>query len=272
MISPCKNESDTKQLDGRKPPTNPTMPLLYSSDDYIAVVKPADVRMDGDFNFTVEKFAKEHVDNLIASGVITTLSPPPRARFIHQLDYATSGVLLLGLQRRPTARVCKYFRERTVSKSYLALVMGCMDQSATSAAYEFEVDQPIAKGEGFMMTISPTGKESFTRGRVLRTGTLNGYPVTKVLLTPSSGRRHQLRLHMVHLGHPIVGDATYGDLPGLVHHSELLGLPDVRMCLHAYRLDVGGDIPTFSTDDPFVEGAEGMDSLKWEGEDRGIML
>jgi 23S rRNA-/tRNA-specific pseudouridylate synthase len=79
------------------------------------------------------------------------------------------------------------------------------------------------------------GRPAVTRVHVLRRDTYNGRPVTKVLLTPHTGRRHQLRVHCRCLGHPIVGDATYG-YPEAVTLS--LQHNETRMLLHAYKLEI----------------------------------
>lgn len=94
-----------------------------------------------------------------------------------------------------------------------------------------------------------TYKPSLTKGTIVGHGTINGQPVTKVMLEPWTGRRHQLRVHMALLGHPIVGDMTY--------QKTTLGRDkkdrfDVnRMCLHSWRLTVDDESIDVSSPDPF---------------------
>jgi len=82
------------------------------------------------------------------------------------------------------------------------------------------------------MQLGRLGREALTRVELIAKGTLWGRPVSRVSLTPHSGRRHQLRLHCLHLGHPIVGDYTYGRKVGEGEFSP------PRMYLHACRLEV----------------------------------
>jgi 23S rRNA-/tRNA-specific pseudouridylate synthase len=90
-------------------------------------------------------------------------------------------------------------------------------------------------------------KPSLTRCSIVQQGTLDGQRVTKVLLEPRTGRRHQLRVHMALLGHPIVGDLTYCNL-----HNERSG----RMCLHSLRLQVSDPLLDMEAPDPFTIDAE----------------
>jgi len=78
-------------------------------DNYIVVNKPADVRVDGDFEFTVEKMVAREIKRCIGESKILTVDPYPRMRLVHQLDYATSGILLLGLQQKPTGIASQHF-------------------------------------------------------------------------------------------------------------------------------------------------------------------
>lgn len=154
---------------GRAAPRNPALAALHVNEHFVAVNKPADVRMDGEFVVdartgarapTVERLAQQYVDRLCEAGVdggggatnvrSTALRrvghrmepmPLPRVRMVHQLDYATSGVVLLGLQRRPTGCACRAFRERAVDKTYLALVHGFMRRTTVAEeAEEAEYD------------------------------------------------------------------------------------------------------------------------------------
>ncbi|GAX09594.1 hypothetical protein FisN_38Lh015 [Fistulifera solaris] len=90
-------------------------------------------------------------------------------------------------------------------------------------------------------------KPSLTRCTLVQQGTLDGQRVTKVLLEPRTGRRHQLRVHMALLGHPIVGDLTY-----CTHQSER----SARMCLHSLRLQVSDPLLDMEAPDPFTIDAE----------------
>ena len=114
-------------------------------------------------------------------------------------------------------------------KEYLALVDGHPSWD------EQLVEAPIAVVEGdFRMAVSPTGAASATHITVLSRGYVQGDAVAAVWLRPRSGRRHQLRVHLAHVGFPILGDGTYGNRAGYD-----------RMYLHAWRLALPVDPPVF---------------------------
>ncbi|EME30361.1 ribosomal large subunit pseudouridine synthase A [Galdieria sulphuraria] len=226
---------------GRRPPIVDSIDFLYIDEEYLAVNKPADVRMDGDFDVTVTKLVYRKLE----SEKGTTRKP----RFVHRLDYATSGVLIAGLMDQSASYLAKLFRERLVEKFYLALVHGW------TPCKKFVMEERIANHpvDGFMMTVSADrGKSAKTECVPLSFGIYGDhYLVTKVLLKPFTGRRHQLRVHMKYRGFPIVGDATYGV-------DSVYGPDDVRtpprMMLHAWKLKVlrgGGEELWIEAPDPF---------------------
>lgn len=137
---------------------------------------------------------------------------------VHRLDMATSGLMLFargaGAQRRLSAE----FAARRVHKRYVAVVQGDLPDDAG------EIDAPLAADwlhRPLQRVDTERGKASLTRWRVLsRTGA-----TTRLELEPVTGRSHQLRVHLQHIGHPIVGDPLYGALP-----------PAGRLRLHASAL------------------------------------
>ncbi|KAF0699863.1 Aste57867_9573 [Aphanomyces stellatus] len=115
-----------------------------------------------------------------------------------------------------------------VKRSRLSSIGDDDDVDVEPMGYVFDDAIATSPTDSFQMEISPAGKVSTTVAFVLGHGVLDGKPVTKVLLRPLSGRRHQLRLHLSHHGFPIVGDVTYG--------SEEDTAP--RMMLHAWKLNL----------------------------------
>jgi 23S rRNA-/tRNA-specific pseudouridylate synthase len=101
---------------------------LYLSPELAVIDKPWGVRMDGDFDMTVEKLVQQIY--------------PGKARFIHQLDFATSGVLMLGLTKGMTSRIHDDFEAGNVEKEYMALLEGWLSEEETT------VDAPICRYEG----------------------------------------------------------------------------------------------------------------------------
>lgn len=125
------------------------------------------------------------------------------ASIVHRLDFDTSGVMVIPLNKPALSHISKQFQARSVSKHYIAVVAGIMAQD------EGLIDLPIAAGEGPKYKIChETGKPSVTEYSVLVRDTQANN--TRVLLHPITGRSHQLRLHLQALGHPILGCEFYG--------------------------------------------------------------
>ena len=155
----------------------------------------------------------------------------PEALIVHRLDMATSGLLLLARGPAMQRALSLDFAERRVHKRYLALVQGQLPGSEDWA----EVNLPLLTdwpNRPRQKIDFETGKPSLTRYRVLAREAQR----TRVELEPVTGRTHQLRVHMLALGHPIVGDALYAsdaaeqDLaPRLLLHASVLNLPQRRL-------------------------------------------
>ena len=142
----------------------------------------------------------------------------------HRLDMATSGILLFALSKAADRELKRQFREREPKKYYQALVWGHLEQD------HGVVELPlICDWEN-----RPRQKICFERGKRAVTfyDVLQRYPnnTTRVKLTPITGRSHQLRLHMLALGHPILGDKFYA-------HPQAKALSP-RLCLHAESLQI----------------------------------
>ena len=249
----------------RRPSRKRTITTLYETDSYVAVDKPYDMRIDKQKNDDGDPNLQDLVRASLPPAVRTEL------RHCHQLDYATSGVMLYATSKKAAAAAQICFQERRVQKEYLALVWG------TPPSRELACAEPICQSteDAFKMMIgdvdavwplldkdaSKADRDERRRKREhsgpaattiieLARGAYMGEPVAKLLLKPTSGRRHQLRLHCVALGLPIVGDATYGADDGAP-----------RMMLHArtLRLPVGEGGLEVSAPDPFRTGVlEGL--------------
>ncbi len=168
----------------------------------------------------------------------------PRApELAHRLDKDTSGCLVLGRHPKALALLGKLFASGAVKKTYVAVTRGA------PAEEEGRIDQPLAKRSphrGWWMQAVPTGtagaQEAITDYRVLHRG--EGLAV--LALSPLTGRTHQLRAHLAHLGCPILGDAIYGGasrLPGgpMLHlHSRRIVVPLAR---NGPPVDVSAPLP-----------------------------
>jgi len=150
----------------------------------------------------------------------------PDALIVHRLDMATSGLVVMargiGMQRALSTA----FADRHVHKRYEAIVDGVMpvldDWSIIDAPLMADWPRrPLQKTD-------PAGKPSLTRWRALASSVQGEFAATHVLLEPQTGRSHQLRVHLLSIGHPILGDALYGD--------ALLQARAPRLLLHASEL------------------------------------
>ncbi|RVE69274.1 hypothetical protein OJAV_G00076140 [Oryzias javanicus] len=169
-------------------------------------------------------------------------------RFCHQLDFSTSGALCVALNKAAAGQAYRCFKDRTVTKAYLSLVRGTVEE--TTQTIDFSIGKNCTEGKKHMMCIEGSEgcenpKPSQTELTVLEYGLYDGDPVTKVLLQPLTGRTHQLRVHCSAINHPIVGDFTYS-----------LGTDNspYRMMLHAHLLHIPlePDPLLVTAGDPFV--------------------
>ena len=195
------------------PPQEPWLDLVYR-DDYIAVVnKPSGL-------LSVPGNQPQYYDSAMSRVKEKYGFCEPA----HRLDMATSGILLFALSKAADRELKRQFREREPKKYYQALVWGHLEQD------HGVVELPlICDWEN-----RPRQKICFERGKRAVTfyDVLQRYPnnTTRVKLTPITGRSHQLRLHMLALGHPILGDKFYA-------HPQAKALSP-RLCLHAESLQI----------------------------------
>ncbi|RJL02481.1 RluA family pseudouridine synthase [Enterobacter chuandaensis] len=153
----------------------------------------------------------------------------PGCTLVHRLDFGTSGLMVVARDKAINAALCQQFSQRSVEKVYSALLCGHLEND------EGIIDAPIAKDPALfplMSICAVTGKPARSRYWVIERfyqGT--GVPLTRVVLTPETGRTHQLRIHCQQLGHPILGCDLYGGLewPGVETTSRLM--------LHASELN-----------------------------------
>jgi len=163
----------------------------------------------------------------------------PEALLVHRLDMDTSGVMVFGLTPHAQRHLGLQFEKRQIKKTYVARVWGQMAEKTGEVDLPLIVDWP---NRPLQMVDHENGKPAQTEWRVMRVGE----DETRVRLYPRTGRSHQLRVHMLALGHPILGDPFYAkgparDFPRLMLHAESLRL----------RHPDGGKGLTFSVKAPF---------------------
>ncbi|MDX1678029.1 pseudouridine synthase [Arsukibacterium sp.] len=193
------------------PATEQPFNLLYEDEQLLVVSKPAKL-------LTVPGRHPANKDCLISR----VQREWPAASVVHRLDYDTSGIVLLPLTKRALSELSKQFQARSISKQYQAVVAGL------PAKGQGEINLPIAADPANrpLYKICDSGKPSQSYFQVLAYDTVSQQ--SRLLLTPVTGRSHQLRLHTRAIGHPILGDTLYGT-PDSIAGSE-------RLLLHACHI------------------------------------
>lgn len=186
------------------------LPILYQDGDVLVVNKPAGVISHARGRYfdepSVASFVRQKVAHLTGD----------RSGIVHRLDRATSGVMVCAKNPEALSWLQRQFSDRKVQKTYSAVVVGSMPTDVGI------IDMPIARNPAKPVTfhVDPTGKDSVTNYKVLSMS--EGYSLLE--LKPVTGRTHQLRVHLTHLKHPIVGDELYS------------GEPAERLMLHAHTI------------------------------------
>jgi 23S rRNA pseudouridine1911/1915/1917 synthase len=130
-------------------------------------------------------------------------------RLINRLDRETSGLVIVAVTAEAAGALGKLLAGSSVRKTYDAIVHGHVTADAQL------IDAPLGKDEASAVAIKdcvrPDGATALTHVTVVERFELDGKPLTRLEVSPQSGRKHQIRIHLAHIGHPIVGDKIYGD-------------------------------------------------------------
>lgn len=187
--------------------------IIYQDENLIAIDKPVGIAVQagnlGDFSIDAAlpylKFESEETP-----------------RLVHRLDRDTSGILLLARNRKTATLLTDGFKNKTIKKTYLALVKGIPAKS------EDTISMPLLeKSFGNIKKVfkDNLGKEAITHYKILET-----YGDHSLLeLKPITGRMHQLRVHCKEIGHQIIGDGKYG---------KKLEIDKNRLCLHSLKIEI----------------------------------
>ena len=201
------------------------LPILYQDADVIVVDKPSGMVVHpaaGHESGTLVNALMHHVSDL--SGIGGELRPG----IVHRLDKGTSGVMVVAKNDAAHDSLSRQFHDREVDKEYIALVWGVVQAGR-------RIDLPIGRDPNNRQKMSARARRSRAAvTRITRADHLRGVTLCQVAI--ATGRTHQIRIHLSAIGHPIVGDATYGGTRKRVA-ADLLPLQRLeRPFLHALRL------------------------------------
>lgn len=187
---------------------------IYEDDDILVVDKPAGLlSVDG-------RVLKVSLLNRLQRANDTI-------KLIHRLDMDTSGIMIFAKSSEAQSHVSKQFIERLPQKEYQAVVMGTMGEVGKKGTVDVPVRyEPTTKPRHIVDM--DWKKHALTKYQVLAHESIEGNPVTRLKLLPVTGRSHQLRVHMVHIGHVMIGDPIYAE--------ELALELAPRLNLHAHKL------------------------------------
>lgn len=198
-------------MENYNPPQDPWLVILYQDEHIMVVNKPSGL-------LSVPGRLEEHKDS-----VMTRIQRDfPQAESVHRLDMATSGVIVVALNKAAERELKRQFREREPKKQYVARVWGHPQPAEGLVDLPLICDWPNRPKQ---KVCYETGKAAQTEYEVLEYAEDN---TARVRLKPITGRSHQLRVHMLALGHPILGDRFYATpealamAPRLLLHAETL--------------------------------------------------
>ncbi|MFD1158667.1 RluA family pseudouridine synthase [Roseovarius aestuarii] len=192
------------------PPDTP-LEVLHEDHEIVVVDKPAGL-------LSVPGKGAHLADCLLARVQVAF----PTALLVHRLDRDTSGVMVFGLTPHAQRHLGLQFEKRTTKKTYIARVSGRLEPKLGTVDLPLIVDWP---NRPLQKVCSETGRQAVTDWRVMKASAQE----SRVKLMPKTGRSHQLRVHMLALGHPILGDPLYASgaaaaFPRMMLHSEELRL------------------------------------------------
>lgn len=201
--------------------SKPLLPVLYQDEHFVAVCKPAGMFVH-----------RTDMDRRVRDVVVQTLRDQLRQPvfLIHRLDRPTSGVVLLGLSSEAASAASELFRDRQVSKQYLAVVRG-------HTADDGRIDRPLTSPEVVQSEPLEALTEFRTENRFEIPLRSDRFPTTRcslVRVTPRTGRFHQIRRHFNGINHPVIGDTSHGDSRQNRFFREQF--ENTRLMLHAADL------------------------------------
>lgn len=204
---------DTKEDNSNIVPTNIPLSILYEDDSMLILDKPAGIAVHPSFS---------HYDTSLSNGVryyFDTIGLKKKIRPVNRLDKDTSGIVIFAKNEYIQECLAKQMKQHQFKKQYIALVEGKLKQRATKLTF------PIARKTSSIIErcVASTGETAITRYYVIR----EWETMSLLSISLETGKTHQIRVHMAHIGHPIVGDTLYGT------ESKSIS----RQALHACKVD-----------------------------------
>jgi 23S rRNA pseudouridine1911/1915/1917 synthase len=213
-------------------PEDIPLDVLYEDDDIIVINKQANLIVHPARGYKSGTLVNGLVYH---AGTLSTVNAEYRPGIVHRLDKNTTGVIIVAKTDHAHWKISRQFADRTTKKTYLAIVHGVPELTADCINLPMGV-HPYQREK---CAVRADGKEAITFYEVLEA--FRGFALVR--LSPKTGRTHQLRVHMAHLRHPIVGDDMYGGK--IVYDWQIEDRPaDIaepiidRPALHAWRLEV----------------------------------
>ncbi len=200
--------------------------ILYEDEDIVVVEKPSGL---------VTHPSSGHLQGTLVNALLwggrklSSIGAPLRPGIVHRLDKETSGVMVVAKSDKAHTDLVSQFKNREIEKVYIALVHGDFEED------EGVIEMPIGRRHGrgpnrkHMQVTVKGSKPALTEFKVLKRLKRHGRSVTLLEVRPKTGRTHQIRVHLRHIGHPIVGDAKYGRREQTIK---------TRLMLHAFSLKV----------------------------------
>lgn len=217
------------------PPCHQKIDILFQDDDLLIINKPSGLLSLSGKN----PLNKDSVHYRLVQQF-------PSVTVVHRLDFGTSGLMVLALNKRTNAGLTKQFQRRTIHKNYTAVVYG--DVQGNLSKDRGEINASIARAEfPYQKICGLTGKRAVSPYQVLE----RAQNSSRILFMPITGRTHQLRVHSLSIGHPILGCDLYGLMVEDMSTTEMAD----RLMLHATNLSfdhpINGERFEFESASPF---------------------
>jgi 23S rRNA pseudouridine1911/1915/1917 synthase len=218
--------------------------IIYENDDILIINKPSGLVVhpfDGSTEKTIVDNLKEsHPDifsSVDTSFVLQNGNVINLGGIVHRLDRDTSGVMVIAKNKNAHTELSQQFKNHLTEKKYLALVEGTITEES------FIIDAPLGRNKKeYKQTVNPKNPRGELRSAITEVQVLiRKKEATLLELSPKTGRTHQLRAHMAHIGHSIVGDKAYG---------SSIKFPRIMLHAKSLRFSLSGKPYTFETEIP----------------------